>query len=58
MRYRVTIGYAIHFRIKSVLRRSIGLEIHETHSIFDEARMHVINSEKIALLLDGGANEG
>jgi|688.fasta_scaffold70354_3 FkbM family methyltransferase len=40
------------------LRRSIGLEIHKTHSSFDEARMHVINSEKIALLIDGGANEG
>jgi hypothetical protein len=40
------------------LRRSIGLEIHKPHSIFDNARMHVIDSEKIALLLDVGANEG
>lgn len=50
MRYRLKIAYDIHFRIKSVLRRSIGLEIHKTHYIFDDARMHVINSEKIALL--------
>jgi FkbM family methyltransferase len=40
------------------LRRSVGLEIHKTRSSFDEARMHVIDGEKITLLLDGGANEG
>ncbi len=40
------------------LRRTLGIEIHKTRASFNEARLHVINSKKVTLLLDGGANEG
>ena len=40
------------------LRRTLGIELHKTKASFNEARLHVINSKQVTLLLDGGANEG
>lgn len=40
------------------IRRVIGIEIHKTKSCFDDARIYVIDTEQVTLIVDGGANEG
>lgn len=40
--------------LNRILRRTLGIEIHKTRASFDDARLHVIDSKRVTLLLDGG----
>jgi len=46
------------FKINLFLTRFFGIQIHKTRGHFNDARMHVIKSGAVEVVLDGGANEG
>jgi len=42
------------FKINLFLTRFFGIQIHKTRGHFNDARMHVIKSGAVAVVLDGG----
>jgi FkbM family methyltransferase len=44
--------------LNRIFRRFFGIEIHKTRASYDEARLYVLNSHQISLVIDGGANQG